>query len=84
MLEGKRISEPDYDLFSSPQKTPPPESELKGARIDIKGKLSFTAVSIDELIRLTGFSPAVVQTVLLELELAGEISRYNGNRVAFC
>ena len=83
-LGNKSISEPEYDLFDSPVIEPLAESDLERARLDIKEKLSFTAVSIDEIIRLTGFSPAVVQTVLLELELAGEISRYNANRVAFC
>ncbi len=41
-----------------------------------------TAVAVDELIRLTRLSPAIVQTVLLELELAGRLSRHAGGRVA--
>lgn len=39
-------------------------------------------VPVDELIRLSGSSPAVVQTVLLELELAGRIERHAGGRVS--
>lgn len=39
-------------------------------------------VPVDELIRLTGSSTAVVQTVLLELELAGRIERHAGGRVS--
>ena len=38
--------------------------------------------SIDELIRQSGISPAVVQMVLLELELAGRLERHAGARVS--
>lgn len=38
-------------------------------------------VPVDELIRLSGFSPAVVQTVLLELELAQRLDRMAGGQV---
>ena len=39
-------------------------------------------VPVDELIRQCGLSPAVVQTVLLELELAGRLERHAGGRVS--
>jgi DNA processing protein len=39
-------------------------------------------VAIDELIRQAGFAPAVVHTVLLELELAGRLERHAGGRVS--
>jgi DNA processing protein len=39
-------------------------------------------VSLDDLIRLSGASPAVVRAVLLELELAGRIERLGGGLVA--
>lgn len=41
-----------------------------------------TAVEIDELIRQSGARPAVVRTVLLELEIAGRLERQTGGRVA--
>ena len=41
-----------------------------------------TAVGIDDLVRLSGSSPAVVRTVLLELELAGRLERHGGGLVA--
>ena len=41
-----------------------------------------TAVPIDELIRLSGLAPSVVQVVLLELELAGRLERHAGGRVS--
>ncbi len=41
-----------------------------------------TAVGVDELIRLSELTPAVVITILLELELAGRLDRHPGNRVS--
>ena len=41
-----------------------------------------TAVGVDELIRLSELTPAVVITILLELELAGRLDRHAGNRVS--
>ncbi|SFR84296.1 DNA-processing protein DprA [Sphingomonas jatrophae] len=39
-------------------------------------------VPVDEIVRLAGESPAAVQTVLLELELAGRLERHAGGRVS--
>ncbi|AHE57504.1 DNA-processing protein DprA [Sphingomonas sanxanigenens] len=39
-------------------------------------------VPVDELIRLSGLAPAIVQLVLLELELAGRLERHAGSRVS--
>ena len=39
-------------------------------------------VGIDDLIRLSKVSPAVVRTVLLELELAGRLERHGGGMVS--
>jgi DNA processing protein len=44
--------------------------------------LSFTSVSVDELLRACHLTIPVLQTVLLELELAGRIKREAGGRVA--
>lgn len=41
-----------------------------------------TPVEIDELIRQSGARPAVVRTILLELEIAGRLERQAGGRVA--
>jgi DNA processing protein len=41
-------------------------------------------VPVDELIRQSGLAPAIVQTVLLELELAGRLERHAGARVGLC
>ena len=39
-------------------------------------------VGIDDLVRLAGTTPAVVRTLLLELELAGRIERHRGGLVS--
>lgn len=39
-------------------------------------------VPVDEIIRQGGLTPAIVQTVLLELELAGRLERHAGGRVS--
>ncbi|WP_404713130.1 DNA-processing protein DprA [Sphingomonas sp. MMS24-J13] len=44
--------------------------------------LSQSAVATDEVIRQSGMPSALVQTVLLELELAGRIDRHAGGRVS--
>ena len=44
--------------------------------------LSPTPLAVDELVRQCHLSPAVVVTVLLELELAGRIERQPGNQVS--
>jgi DNA processing protein len=52
------------------------------ARARITGLLGPTPVAVDDLIRLSGASPATVQTTLLELELAGRLTRQRGGLVA--
>lgn len=39
-------------------------------------------VSLDDLIRMSGASPTIVRTVLLELELAGRLERHGGGMVS--
>jgi DNA processing protein len=51
-------------------------------RARIVGLLGPSPVGIDDLIRMAGTSPAVVRTVLLELELAGKLERHGGGLVS--
>lgn len=53
-----------------------------GERAALLSLLGPVAVSIDELIRQSRLAPAVVQLVLLELELAGRLERHAGARVS--
>jgi DNA processing protein len=60
----------------------PPEDASDRARAEIAGLLGPVPVLVDELIRQSGWAPAVVQMVLLELELAGRLERHAGGRVS--
>ncbi len=44
--------------------------------------LGSAPVAVDDLIRLSELTPALVITILLELELAGRLDRHAGNRVS--
>jgi DNA processing protein len=62
----------------------PPSDVSAVDRENIIALLSPTPVAIDEIVRQSGLPPSVVQTVLLELELAGRIERHAGGRIASC
>jgi DNA processing protein len=51
-------------------------------RARIVSLLGPTAILLDDLIRMAGTSPAIVRTVLLELELAGRLERHGGGLVS--
>ncbi|HLZ06742.1 MAG TPA: DNA-processing protein DprA [Bradyrhizobium sp.] len=53
-----------------------------GDRAQITALLGPSPVSIDDLIRMSGAPPAIVRTVLLELELAGRLERHGGGLVS--
>jgi DNA processing protein len=57
------------------------DSDVEKARDIIEQSLSYTPVSIDDLIRQSGLPAALVQTALLEMELAGRAKRLPANRV---
>jgi len=61
----------------------PPEREHDpDARARIIALLGPTSVAIDDLIRLSGCSPALVRMTLLELEIAGRLEQQGGGLVA--
>jgi len=53
-----------------------------GERARITDLLGPSPVSLDDLIRMSGASPTIVRTVLLELELAGRLERHGGGLVS--
>jgi DNA processing protein len=53
------------------------------APADVTGLLTRAPVAVDELIRQSGESTAAVHLALLELELAGKLTRHAGGRVSF-
>jgi DNA processing protein len=58
------------------------ENDTATLRRKIEAALGPTPASVDELVRQCQVSPAVLATILLELELAGRLERLPGNRVA--
>jgi DNA processing protein len=79
---GRAIARPPVPL-----EAPQFEAEAQGEPVahapdDIAGLLGPTPVAIDDLVRLSGASPATVRRVLLELELAGRIERHGGGLVS--
>lgn len=61
---------------------PPPADASDAERSRLTGLLGPVPVAVDELIRQSGLAPAVVQMILLELELGGRLERHAGGRVA--
>jgi DNA processing protein len=53
-----------------------------GDRTRIVALLGPVPILLDDLIRMSGASPAIVRTVLLELELAGRLERHGGGMVS--
>ncbi|MGH7009116.1 MAG: DNA-processing protein DprA [Stellaceae bacterium] len=53
--------------------------DLAEAREIVLGLLSPTPLPVDELLRQCQMSPAVILTIVLELELAGRVARQPGN-----
>ena len=75
--------------FDVPAKEPTPDvpgsldvEPGEDERARIIGLLGPTPVSIDDLLRLSRTSPAIVRTVLLELEIAGRRERHGGGLVS--
>jgi DNA processing protein len=66
---------------AAPPQTPS-ESDLAKARALVLECLSPTPAAVDEIIRQSHLSPALVSWVLLELELAGRLERHPGHRVS--
>jgi DNA processing protein len=68
------LREPDEEQFSSE-----PDA---GDRARIVNLLGPSPILLDDLIRMAATSPAIVRTVLLELELAGRLERHGGGLVS--
>jgi DNA processing protein len=77
-LAVPRFREPGLG-FAPPAEHP----DLRDAdRRTVTGLLGPTPVPVDELIRQAGLPAAIVQIVLLELELAGRLERHAGGRAS--
>lgn len=61
---------------------PPVQSDCDKARPIVLEKLGLVPTLVDEIITQTNIAPAIVMTILLELELAGKLERHYGNKVS--
>ena len=61
---------------------PVDEAAMAAARVRVLQALGPTPVEVDEIVRQCQLSAPIVQAALLELELAGRLSRHPGGRVA--
>ncbi len=80
---GHDFREPERTTDHGPPDGAGLEAEADRIRGLIEEALGPAPVDIDELIRLCRAPAAAVLTVLLELELAGRLSRHSGNRVSW-
>jgi DNA processing protein len=68
------LREPDDDPLASE-----PDTSDRARIVDLLGP---TPILLDDLVRMAKTSPAIVRTVLLELELAGRLERHGGGLVS--
>ena len=66
--------EPESDPFDAE-----PDAGERKRIVDLLGP---SPILLDDLIRMANTSPAIVRTVLLELELAGRLERHGGGLVS--
>jgi len=76
------MERPLMHLASEPDSEPFESDPQAHDRDQISGLLGPAPVTIDDLVRMSGASPAIVRTVLLELELAGRLERHGGGLVS--
>ena len=76
------LTEADTEAFESAAGASPDDRQLAEARAKIVELLGPSPAPIDELVRQSRLTPAIVLTILLELELAGRAARHPGNQVS--
>lgn len=77
-FDARMVRQGSFDFVGEPVSS----DVAAGERAAVVALLGHAAAPVDEVIRLSGLSPAVVQTVLLELELGGRLERHAGGRVS--
>jgi DNA processing protein len=76
---GQRIEQPLEEPEGRPARPTEPASDERARIVDLLGP---APISIDDLVRLSQSSPAIVRTVLLELEIAGRLERHGGGLIS--
>jgi DNA processing protein len=78
---GAGFDEPGREDLIAP--TGLTETEIDRVRSSVEEALGPSPVKVDDLIRICDAPPAAVIAVLLELELAGKLTRHPGNAVSW-
>ncbi len=82
-LEAVRAMSGRVEQPTVPWRGAPVDADAGDAeRLAVMALLGHTPVAVDELVRQSGLHPAVVATVLLELDLGGKIERHAGGKVS--
>ena len=78
------LAEPQdgFDMPADPASTDLTPADLERARTELLGLLGPAPTAVDDLIRRCQFSAAAVASVLLTLDIAGQVEFLPGNRVA--
>lgn len=69
-------------IFVVPKLMPISQEQLSKARPIVANKIGSSPTAIDDVISQTGFTPNIVLTIILELELAGRLQRHMGNKIS--
>lgn len=88
-FSGNALREPPASMAAFQPCSPANEDITNNTDFDIEdaqetllNNLSFTPVTVDELLRACHMSIPALQSVMLELELAGRVKRHAGNRIS--
>jgi DNA processing protein len=84
IIEHKELPAREPQSTSSDEDGPEIVEPAADERARIVGLLGPAPVQIDDLIRLSKSSPAIVRMVLLELDIAGRLERHGGGLVSLC
>jgi len=76
---GTPLAERKHATFAAAPAAEIGPKDLADAREIVLGLLSPSPLPVDELLRQCQMSPAVILTIVLELELAGRVARQPGN-----
>lgn len=79
---GREVAPATHIEASGRDEGPDPFEAGDTERQRLVEALGTAPVEMDEIIRFTGLKPAIVHHLLLELDLAGRISRHPGGRVS--
>ena len=80
---GRDFAEPDGPEPRVPSPVRLSDGEANRIRACLEEALGPAPVEVDELVRGCNSSVSAVLSVLLEMELAGRVTRHSGNRVSW-